>query len=197
MIVAVEFLDAFIKRREIGSSRERLIGWLMAGGFVLAAISIGLIGIQVLMGLSKGANQGPSEPSSWFDFFHLTLIGAAAGILMLVGGLALGIFTERTQNTGPRQIEANFRVLSRMCFDKNFQLLITDIDIEHANKPRFYIRGMLQNGMVGEFETTIAVFYNAGEGMTGEAHLQGKWLGSFTPYIGDAEGRTGEFVQRV
>lgn len=195
--MAVEFLDAFIKRREIGSARERAIGWLMAGGLALAVVSIGLIGIQVLIGISKGANQGGSSGQSAFDFFHLTLYGAAVGILMVVGGLAFGIYSERTQNTGPQQTEPNFRVLSRMCFDKNFQLLITDVDIEHANKPRFYIRGMLQNGMVGEFETTIAVFYNAGEGMTGEAQLEGKWLGSFTPYIGNGEGRTGEFVQRV
>ena len=110
--------------------------------------------------------------------------------------MAFGIYSEKTQNQGPRQTEPNFRVLSRLCLDKNFQLLISDIDIEYAKKPRFYIRGMLANGMVGEFETTIAVFYNAGEGMTGEAEIQGKWLGSFIPYIGVSEPQTGEFVQR-
>jgi len=194
----VELQNRFIKRREIGAAKEKWIGWLMAGGLVLTIISCGLIGIQVLMGLSKGANQDqPSGGATLFDFFHLTLMGAALGILMVVGGLAFGIYSERTQNTGTQQIEPNFRVLSRLCLDKNFQLLISDFDIELANKPKFYIRGMLESGLVGEFETTIGVFYNAGEGMTGEARIQGKWLGSFVPYIGNSEGNSADFVQRV
>jgi len=186
----------FIKRREIGAGRERVIGWLMAGGLVLTIISVGLIGLQVLIGLSKGAGGRSDGPASLFDFFHLTLFGAALGILMMVGGLAFGIYSERTQNQGPRQTEPNFRVLSRLCLDKNFQLLISDIDIEMANKPKFYVRGMLQDGVVGEFQTTLAVFYNAGEGMTGEAEIQGKWLGSFTPYIGATGVVSAEFVER-
>ena len=189
----MELQGRFTRRREIGAAKEKGIGCLMAGGLTLTIVSVVLIGIQIVMGLS----QGPSKDhGSGLDFFHLSLMGAALGILMLVGGLAFGIYAERTQNQGPRQTEANFRVLSRLCLDKNFQLLISDTDIEFANKPKFYIRGMLENGMVGEFETTLEVFYNAGEGMTGEAELQGKWLGSFIPYIGESDINSADFVQR-
>lgn len=183
----------FVKRQEIGAAKQRAVGWLMVGGLTLTLVSVGLIGIQVLAGLSQGPS---SDHGSGFDFFHLSLAGAAIGIVAMASGLAYGIYAERTQNKGPRQTEPNFRVLSRVCLDKNFQLLISDIDIEYANKPRFYIRGILQSGLVGEFETTHEVFYNAGEGMTGEAEIQGTWLGKFLPYIGDSESRTGEFVQR-
>lgn len=191
----MDIRSGFGRRREIGASKEALIGRLMAGGLVLTIVSFGLIGIQVAVSVIKGPSGG-SSASSLLDFFHLTLLGAVAGILMMVGGLAYGIYSERTQNEGTRQTEPNFRVLSRVCLDKNFQLLITDIDIEYADKPKYYVRGMLHNGLVGEFETTLAVFYNAGEGMTGEAEIQGKWLGSFVPYIGDTGTSTGEFVER-
>jgi len=157
----------------------------MAGGLALTVVSVVLIGLGVVMGLFKGvAEEHMPAVSKFLQFFPLTVMGAGIGILMIVGGLGYGLYVERTQNKGPRQTEPNFRVLSRFCLDKNFQLLISDIDIELANKPKFYIRGLLENGLVGEFETTIEVFYNAGEGMLGEANLQGKWLGSFTPYIG-------------
>lgn len=181
-----------MKRREIGAAKQRLVGWLMAGGLTLTVISIGLIGLQILAGISQGPSR---EHESGPGFFGITLAGAGLGILAMVGGLAYGIYAERTQNKGPRQTEANFRVLSRLCLDKNIRH-IADSDIEFADKPRFYVRGMLESGLVGEFETKLEVYFCAGEGMTGEAEIQGTWLGKFAPYIGDTQDRTGEFVQR-
>ncbi len=194
----MELWNGLSKRREIGAAKEKWIGFLMAGGLVITILFVGLIGIQVLIGLSKTtAPDHPSGPQTGLDFFHFTLWGAVVGTFMVVGGLAFGIYSERTQHQGPQQTEPNFRVLSRLCLDKNFQLLISDIDIEYAKKPKFYIRGMLQNGMVGEFQTSREVFYNSGEGMTGEAEIQGKWLGKFVPYIGESAGVSAEFVVRV
>lgn len=171
--------------RDLGAAKEKGIGWLMAGGLVVTVVSVSLLGLSILLAVFKPQyeNHFPAI-ARLLDYFPATLIGVALGVLMMVVGLGYGLFALANQFGGIRQTHEQFRVLSRYCLDKNFNLLTADHDIEFAEKPRFYIRGMLYNGDVGEFETTIEVFYNAGEGMYGVATIQGNWIGSFVPYIG-------------
>lgn len=158
----------------------------MAGGLVLFIVSVLLLGLCIIISLSKQQWESHFPTvARLIDYFPATLIGSGLGLVMIVTGLCYGLFSVSTQNNGPRQTQVYFRVLSRYCLDKDFNLLISDTDIEFANKPKFYIRGMLNNGDVGEFQTTIEVFFNAGEGMYGEAEIQGAWLGKFIPYIGE------------
>ena len=173
-------------RKEIGSGRERTVGWLLYGGMAFAVFSVGMLVICILTSAFPALSPELPLIGKLGNSLSLALsiIGIALGMLMMFFGLGYGIYTTKTEKYGPRHREANFRVLSRFCLDKTHQLLISDFDIEVADKPKFYVRGALEDGSVGEFETTLEVFYQAGEGMTGEAEVQGKWLGSFIPYIG-------------
>lgn len=178
-------------RRELGSGKERLVGWLLVGGFVLSIISGILMWVFSVAGIYRGTYTRKPITNEITDagslnLVPLTILGLAVGVLMMFGGVAFGFFAMSRDRSGPRKIEQNFRVLSRYCYDRSQNLITSDFDIEVAENPRFYIRGVLQSGVVGEFETTMEVFYQAGEGMFGEAELQGKWLGRFVPYIGQS-----------
>ena len=59
---------------------------------------------------------------------------------------------------------------------------------EEADRPKFYIRMQTPTGGSYEYETSEETFWQCGEGMVGEAEIQGKWLGKFVPYIGAATG---------
>jgi hypothetical protein len=156
--------------REIGSAKEKTVGCLIWGGIYLAGGSFGLGLVFFLIGWGVG--------------FAGAICGIGVGVVLMMTGLGFGYFSIANQRKGPRKSEPNFRILSRFCLDKNFVLLPSELDIEFAIKPKFYLRAMLQDGSIGEFETTVEVFFQAGEGMTGEAEIQGMWVGRFIPYIG-------------
>jgi len=168
------------------------VGWLLVGGFAITIISGILLWMFSVAGIYRGTyTRTPitnqiTDPGT-LNLVPLTILGIVVGLLMMFGGLGYGFWTMSTEKSGQRKTISNFRVLARYCYDRTQQLLTSDVDIEIADRPRFYVRGVQPDGVVGEFETTIEVYYQAGEGMYGEAELQGKWLGRFVPYIGMAD----------
>ncbi len=176
-------------RREIGVIKERLVGWLLVGGLVVTVISGILLWVFSVAGIYRGTYTrkpftNEITDAGTLNLVPLTILGIAAGVLMMFGGVGYGFYTMQRERSGPRRTENNFRVLARYCYDRTQQLITSDLDIEIADRPKFYVRGVLENGVIGEFETTLEVYYQAGEGMFGEAEIQGKWLGRFVPYIG-------------
>jgi len=113
----------------------------------------------------------------------ITLTFLFIGVLMMIGGVVYGFWRNSKDRVGEREVETNFRILARYVYDKG-QLLTSDWDIEAAEKPRYYVKGMYQSGNTEELETSAENYYQCGEGMFGEAEIQGRWLGRFTPYIG-------------
>ena len=178
-------------KRELGAFREKVIGWTLVGGLALSILSGILLWMFSMAGVFRGTYTRTPVTNEITDagalnLAPLAITGIAIGVLMMFGALGYGFWAMSTETSGRRKTVANFRVLARYCYDRNQQLLTADVDLDVADKPKFYVRGVLDNGVVGEFETTIEVFYQAGEGMYGEAELQGKWLGRFVPYIGVA-----------
>ena len=176
--------------REIGAFKEKTVGCLLVGGLVIAIISFGLLWVFSVSGIYRGTYTRTPVTNEITDagtlnLVPLTILGIVVGLLMMFGGLGYAFWTMSREKHGPRRTEENFRVIARYCYDRTMQLITSEWDIEVADRPKFYVRGMFENGVVGEFETTIEVYYQAGEGMVGEAELQGKWLGRFVPYIGD------------
>ena len=173
-------------RREIGGFKERTVGWLIYGGAFVSILSVLLLIMFFMIGTFRGlAGRLPLLNELAKPLYPaLAVIGIAFGIVLMFCGLGYGLWSVSNERKGPRQSASQFRVLSRYCIDRTQQLITSELDIEFADRPRFYVRGMLENGLVVEFETTIEVFFQAGEGMYGEAELQGKWLGRFIPYIG-------------
>jgi len=188
-------------RREIGAFKERIVGWLLVCGLIVTIISGILLWVCSVAGVYRGTYTRTPITNQITDagamnFVPLTILGIVVGLLMMFTGLGYGFWTMSKSRQGPRRVIPNFRVVARYCYDKNQNLLTSEWDIEVAERPRFYVRGVMENGLVGEFETSVEVYFNSGEGMYGEAELQGQWLGRFVPYIGVAPSESGEYVQR-
>jgi len=175
--------------REIGAFKEKTVGCLLVAGLVVTVTSLGLLWIFSVAGIYRGTYTrkpitNEITDAGTLNLVPLAILGIAVGVGLMFGGLGYAFYTMSRQHKGPRRTVSNFRVLARYCYDRTMQLITAEWDIDVADRPKFYVRGMFEDGVVGEFETTMEVYYQAGEGMTGEAEIQGKWLGRFVPYIG-------------
>jgi hypothetical protein len=163
-----------------------MVGCLLIGGAGIAVISFGLMWVFSVAGIYRGTYTRTPVTNEITDAGTLNLVPlmltfAVIGILMFIGGLGYGFWIVKQEKEGPRQQISNFRVMARYAYDKEGYHLVDDEQIEFANSPRFYVRGQQPNGVTSEYEASEAVWRQCGEGMYGEAELQGKWLGRFTP----------------
>ena len=115
---------------------------------------------------------------------------ALFGVILLFGGLGLLTFTMVTGATigslekrGARKVDRNTKVLARYATNRRGETLILEWEFDDPST-RFFARLRLSDGSTAEFQCVKEVFDQCGEGMTGEAHYQGRWLGGFRPYIG-------------
>lgn len=108
--------------------------------------------------------------------------GIILGLMLIGGTLIYGVLVDRNETKGEAIGIEHARVVARYALTAD-GVLHTDPDsIEHAEKPKFYVRLALPGRGSIEFRTSPDTFWNCGEGMTGTAEIQGKWLGRFLPY---------------
>jgi hypothetical protein len=55
---------------------------------------------------------------------------------------------------------------------------------EDGDEHKFYVKFFMPDGSFKEFMGPKEVFDSCGEGMKGEATVDGKWLGKFEPWVG-------------
>jgi hypothetical protein len=168
--------------------QQKAIGWTMVAGLILAVSSFGLAWMFGLSGFVSGTyNREPGTnritDAGTLNLVPLMIFGMAAGVLMMIGALAYGFWIVRNEKTGPRDVVSHFRILARYAYDGPL-MIHEEYEIESARKPKFYVRGQFPSGETVEFETSEEVYRTAGEGMVGEAEVQGKWLGRFVGYVG-------------
>ncbi|AIE84312.1 hypothetical protein [Fimbriimonas ginsengisoli] len=171
-----------------GAFEEKTVGCLMASGCAISIIGGGLMWVFSVAGIFRGTytrtpvtNQ--INDAGTLNLVPLMILVVIIGLLMFCGGMGYGFWKVTREKKGPRATQPNFRILARYVYDKG--ILITDeLAIEQADKPRYYVRGMTPDHVVGEYETTPEVYFQCGEGMVGEAEIQGRWVGRFIPYIG-------------
>ena len=115
---------------------------------------------------------------------------AALGILSLTGGLALfaflmfsGAAIGATEKRGIRKKDLQTRVLAKYACNARGETLPLEWDFFDPGT-KFFVRMELGDGNRVEFQCVKEVFDQCGEGMRGESHYQGRWLGMFRPYIG-------------
>jgi hypothetical protein len=65
-------------------------------------------------------------------------------------------------------------------------MLTSDWELEESLVSQYLVRIQLSGVGSTELECRPETYFAAGEGMVGEAEVQGKWLGKFSPYIGVA-----------
>lgn len=174
--------------RHKSAFEEKTVGCVLASGCGVSVLAIGLIWLFSVAGIYHGTFT--REPvtnritdAGTLNLLPLMILLLVVGVLLIGGAIGYGLWRNANDAKGARVVQPQLRILSRMCYEKGI-LLTTDIDIEMAERPRFYVRAQYPNGEVDELECVMEVFYQAGEGMVGEAEIQGRWLGRFTPYIG-------------
>jgi hypothetical protein len=173
--------------------QQKTVGCLMISGLIITIVSFGLMWVFSVAGVYRGTYTRTPVTNEITDAGTLNLVPlmitfVVIGLLMFAGGLGYGFWVVKKEKEGPRERVQNFRVVARYAYDKAGYHLMDDAQVEFAERPRFYIRGLLPTGVTTEYEATEEVWRQAGEGMYGEAEIQGKWLGRFTPYVGVPQG---------
>lgn len=143
-----------------------------------------------LLGLVVGLGSGSMQVMRPNGVAYPSVVFAALGAILFFSGLGLLTFTvisaaaySRTDKTGRRQVDTRAKVIARYATNREGESLMFDDDMDDPGT-RFYARLMLTDGTRAEFQCAREVYSQCGEGMTGEAHFQGRWLGAFRPYIG-------------
>ncbi len=168
--------------------KQKSVGCLMMGGFVIASIS-GVCALVFSMGgvfrgtFTRAPVTNEITDAGTLNLVPLCILFLAVGVAMMLGGVGYGVWVVANEKNGRRVTIEHFRVLARYVYDGP-QMLVAEYEIEAAQRPRFYVRAMLPSGETLEYETDAPVYFNCGEGMLGQAEVQGKWLGMFVPYIG-------------
>lgn len=154
---------------------------------IIVAIVMVLSG---LFGLVLGMGSGSLQMMRPAGVSYPSVVVAVLGAILFFGGLALLVFTmisafavSRADKTGPRRVDQRAKVIARYALNKRGDTVVSDDEMDEP-EIRFFARIILTDGTRAEFQCVREVFFECGEGMTGEAHFQGRWLGAFRPYIG-------------
>ncbi|HWD40968.1 MAG TPA: hypothetical protein VG944_19120 [Fimbriimonas sp.] len=169
--------------------KEKTVGWLLVSGVVVIVISLILMFMFAGAGVFHGTmTREPgtdriTDPGD-LNLVPLTFLLFVAGLGLIAGGLYIGLKTHNTRFEGPSTVVQNARVIARYGYTQDWNILSEDWQFEEAENPTYYVRLETAPGVVNEYECRPETYFAAGEGMYGDATLQGKWLGLFKPYIG-------------
>jgi hypothetical protein len=154
---------------------------------IVVAIVMVLCGLFGLMlGLGSGSLQMMRSAGVTYPSVAVSVLGA----ILFFGGLALLVFAMisafavgNADKTGPRKVDQRAKIIARYAMNKQGETVSSDYELDDPDT-RFFARIILTDGTRTEFQCVREVYFACGEGMTGEAHFQGRWLGAFRPYIG-------------
>jgi hypothetical protein len=111
------------------------------------------------------------------------------GALSMLASIGYGFLHMKGSKKGPRQILQGVRVIARFATDKTGILYTEPGQMEFIDGLKYYVRILSPTEGSVEFESIEDVFWTCGEGMTGEAEVQGRWIGRFVPYADQQVGR--------
>ena len=170
-------------------TQQSLVGWGLVVGISLAVFG----GLGTFLFLTTSVHQATAtrDPTTgavrsmgdaiWaYVAFGIVIVGG----LIVLASLLYGVWHDRTSSRGVGRRVENARIVARYALTPDGVLHTEDWAIVHLERVRFYIRLALPGEGAAEFEAARPVWDMAGEGMTGVAEIQGRWLGRFTPVFG-------------
>jgi hypothetical protein len=168
----------------MSSLKESAVGIGLVGGLILTlcgGIASGMLFMGGAFHATYTRNPSTGEVHSIGDASLLPIAVSATvlGVTILIGALVYGLYTSRTETKGPVTRHERVRILSKYLTDGPHHLP-TDWDIDSLANPQFYVQLEIPGRGAKEFRTSRALFEQIGEGLTGEAAVQGNWLGEFT-----------------
>lgn len=113
----------------------------------------------------------------------LFVLGILVGIVMLLFAVFYGIAWEHSTKVGNPRTEKNCRVMARYGVNSQNEVLAANWAADYDDfRPHVRLYSPQRGAM--EFECALPVWEQCGEGMLGDAVIQGRWLSSFSPAIG-------------
>lgn len=175
--------NPFSKERRL-ERRDTIIGWLMFAGLILF-----LPGGMLVYFFAVGGAIGGLHID---NIFNVVKVIPLIGLFMYVGGLAYGIHSEKTEHVGPRHMVQHARIIARYAITRDHRMVTDESEFEFLDRPKYFVKMMTPSEGSIEYQCHHAVFLNCGEGLMGDAEVQGQWLGSFRPYFGMQETHVGQ-----
>lgn len=169
----------------MGGMRERSES-TFATLIIAGVIMLGLGVLCLMFGYGSGTSEilrGRMASSGSAGMALLGFILGAGGLgtltFAMVSVAAIGSLEKR----GVRKVDRNAKILARYAANRQGETLVLEWQFDDPHT-KFFARVQLSDGSRVEFQCVREVFDQCGEGMTGEAQYQGRWLGYFRPYIG-------------
>jgi hypothetical protein len=125
-------------------------------------------------------------------FIPLGVLGIFLGSILGVVGLFYGLWISKTEHIGKRKVIGHARILARFGIDDEGRMQTDETQLEFLDGIKYYVRVLSPTEGSIEYQCVEEVFYACGEGMMGEAEIQGKWLGAFRPYMGGTTTHVGQ-----
>jgi hypothetical protein len=169
--------------------REKAVGWTMVLGAVLCGLSAVLAFTFAGAGifhatLTRNPTTGAINDMGDSVLVPPAMLAFSLGLLMIGGSIAYVLIKTKTRHAGRMRILPNARVIARYGYTKDWNMLTEEYQFAEAEDPTYFLKIETSPGVIGEYECRPETYFSAGEGMIGEAMLQGKWCGRFAPYIG-------------
>jgi hypothetical protein len=174
--------NPFSKERKL-ERKDLWIGWMMSIGLVGFACSIPFIVIFAFVFRDWDGAMKILDVVKWSPLVFIS---------MYISGLFFGIYSEKSQHQGSRRVRHNCRIIARYAITKDHTMLTDESEFEFHDKLRYYVKILDPEEGSLEFECTPPVYYGCGEGMMGDAEIQGVWLGAFRPYMGVQQTHVGQ-----
>ncbi len=153
---------------------------LILGG-VLILLGILVVAIFLLGGIVSFAKHSDSSGILIAGMGFTMMI---AGALIILGVFGYGIWLERKGDKGVPMMLSPVYVVATYAVDKHSQATVPYWREYPAEELRFFVRlRFLPNRKEEEYECTQEVFQTIGDGMQGDAVVQGRWLRQFTPQL--------------
>lgn len=160
------------------ADKQKKIAFLVGTGGVMFVVGIFFWFLMVGGGSAAAAKQG--------DVSMLLLAGLPLGISILglfvaFAGLMVGWKAAFADDSGkePRDLEGAY-IIAAFILDRKGDKVF-DVDMHDPDDVRYYLQIRLTDGSAREVETAPGLFASIGEGMTGTATVQGRWLSGFVP----------------
>jgi hypothetical protein len=107
------------------------------------------------------------------------------GTLIVLGTLLFGLWLNQHRHEGPMKVYPGARVVAKFVINRDGDPVISDYDLYEGL--RYFVQLDIGQRKVVEFECAPETFWGVGDGLWGEAHCQGNWLGQFKPVPYSAE----------
>jgi hypothetical protein len=170
--------------------KEKTVGCTLVAGIVICACGGFFSLLFGIGGVFRGvASREPGTDrivdAGTLNWVPTTFSIMGVGVFLALGSIVYGLYySNRGSLKGPRQVIENAKVLSRYAVTKENVYLTDPVDFDYHEGLVYCVQLQTNHYDKFEYRCSPEVFWQCGEGMYGEAEIQGKWIGRFTPYIG-------------